>query len=157
MPFKANVLWWFLFHCHTVSIGSVFGVSFALRFSNHRLLYFFIYVVASNATFLVEKLFHGSYFLCMFLPPVLATLLQTLCCKIFMLKYFRRTSTLRKFFSMKIFPTKISYNENFPIYGIFQFSCRFVLWYYVCTSWIALYFVCVVTCICFHLAQPHYY
>ena len=26
-------------------------------------------------------------------------------------------STLRKFFNMKIFPAKISYNENFPIYG----------------------------------------
>ena len=50
MPFEANVLWWFLFHCHSVSIGSVFGVSFALqRLSNRRLPYFFIYVVASNA------------------------------------------------------------------------------------------------------------
>ena len=35
-----------------------------------------------------------------------------------MLKYFRRTSTLRKIFNTKIFHTKISYNENFPIYGI---------------------------------------
>ena len=35
------------------------------------------YVVASNTTFPFEKLFHGSYFL-----PALATLLQTLCCKI---------------------------------------------------------------------------
>ena len=43
---------------------------------------------------------------------------RLLCCKIFVLKYFRRTSTLRKFFNTKIFPTKISYNENFPIYGI---------------------------------------
>ena len=43
--------------------------------------------------------------------------LQTLCYKIFVLKYFRRTPTLRKFFNTKIFPTKISYNENFPIYG----------------------------------------
>ena len=34
-----------------------------------------------------------------------------------MLKYFHRTSTLRKFFNTKIFPTKILYNENFPIYG----------------------------------------
>ena len=84
MPFEANVLWWFLFHCHSVSIGSVFGVSFALqRLSNRRLPYFFIYVVASNATFPFEKLFHGSYFLCTFLPPALAALLQTLCCKIF--------------------------------------------------------------------------
>ena len=40
-------------------------------------------------------------------PPALATPLQTLCCKIFVLKYFRRTSTLRKIFNMKIFPTKI--------------------------------------------------
>ena len=36
----------------------------------------------------------------------------------FVLKYFCRTSTLRKIFNMKIFPTKISYNANFPIYGI---------------------------------------
>ena len=36
---------------------------------------------------------------------------QTLCCKIFVLKYFRRTSTLRKFSN-----TKISYSENFPSY-----------------------------------------
>ena len=43
---------------------------------------------------------------------------RLLCCKIFVLKYFHRTSTLRKFFNTKIFPTKISYNENFPIYGI---------------------------------------
>ena len=41
-----------------------------------------------------------------------------LCCKIFVLKYFRRTSTLRKFLNTKIFLTKISRNENFPIYGI---------------------------------------
>ena len=34
-----------------------------------------------------------------------------------MLKYFHRMSTLRKFFNTKIFPTKISYNKNFPIYG----------------------------------------
>ena len=32
---------------------------------------------------------------------------QLLSCKIFVLKYFRRTSTLRKFFNTKIFPTKI--------------------------------------------------
>ena len=38
--------------------------------------------------------------------------------KIFMLIYFCRPSTLRKLFNMKIFPTKISYNENFLIYGI---------------------------------------
>ena len=42
---------------------------------------------------------------------------RLLCCKNFVLKYFRRTSTLRKFFNTKIFPTKISYNKNFPIYG----------------------------------------
>ena len=40
-------------------------------------------------------------------PPALATLLQTPCCNIFMLKYFRRTSTLQKFFNIKIFATKI--------------------------------------------------
>ena len=65
-----------------------------------------------------------------FLPPALAslslraraarkpiTLLQTLCCKIFVLKYFRSTPTLRKFFNTKIFPIKISCNKNFLIYG----------------------------------------
>ena len=35
-----------------------------------------------------------------------------------MLKYFRRTSALRKIFNTKFFPINISYNENFPIYGI---------------------------------------
>ena len=78
-----------------------------------------------------ENLFHSSYFLRTFLPPALAclslrahatrkpfTLLQMLCCKIFVLKYFRRTPTLRKIFNTKIFPTKISYNENFPFYSI---------------------------------------
>ena len=35
----------------------------------------------------------------------------------FLLKYFRRTSTLRKFFNTKIFPTKISYSKNFPTYS----------------------------------------
>ena len=68
-----------------------------------------------------------------FLPPALAclslcactawkpiTLLQTLCCKIFVLKYFRRTSTLQKVFNTNIFPTKISYNKNFPIYCMWR-------------------------------------
>ena len=65
-----------------------------------------------------------------FLPPDLAclslraraarkpiTLLQMLCCKIFVLKYFRKTLALQKIFNTKIFPMKISCNENFPIYG----------------------------------------
>ena len=69
-------------------------------------------------------------FLHMFLPPDLACLslcacaarkpimlLQMLCRKIFVLKYFRKMLALQKFFNTKIFPTKISYNENFPIYG----------------------------------------
>ena len=46
-------------------------------------------------------------------------LLQMLCCKLFVLKYFYRTSTLRKFFNTKIFPTKISwlrYIQNSNIY-----------------------------------------
>ena len=42
---------------------------------------------------------------------------RLLCWKISMLKYFRRMSTLRKFFNTKIYLTKILYNENFPIYG----------------------------------------
>ena len=39
-------------------------------------------------------------------------------CKLFcfVLKYFRRTSSLPNFFDTKIFPTKILYNENLPIY-----------------------------------------
>ena len=71
----------------------------------------FIYVVAANAISF-EKLFHDSYSL----RTVRSS--RHLCCKIFMLKYFCRTSTLRKYFNTKIFPAKISYNENFPIYGI---------------------------------------
>ena len=42
---------------------------------------------------------------------------RLLCCKIVVLKYLRRTSTLRKIFSTKIFLAKIPYNENFPIYS----------------------------------------
>ena len=40
--------------------------------------------------------------------------------KIFVLKYFCRMSTLRTFFNTKIFPTKISYNENFRYMEIIQ-------------------------------------
>ena len=47
------------------------------------------------------------------------TLLQTLCCKIFVLNIFIGPSTLQKSFNTKILPTKISYNKNFPIYGRF--------------------------------------
>ena len=58
----------FLFYSHSVWIGSVFGLSFAhQRLFNHSLLYFFIYVVASN-TIPFEKLFHGSYSLRTFFP-----------------------------------------------------------------------------------------
>ena len=107
----------FLFHSHSVSIGSVFGLPFAhQRLSNRRLPYFFIiqgsleYISFRN--FSMEVTFSVSFF-----SPVLATLLlqRLFCKKIFVLKYFRRTLTLRKFFNMKIFPTKY---ENFPIYGI---------------------------------------
>ena len=42
---------------------------------------------------------------------------QTLCCRFFVLQYFRRTSTLRKSFNPKIFPSKISHKEKFPNYG----------------------------------------
>ena len=38
----------------------------------------------------------------------------------FMLKYFRRMSTLQAFFNTKVFPTKISYNENFRYIEIIQ-------------------------------------
>ena len=101
----------FVFHSHSVSIGSVFGVSFHIPTTlQPPLPYFFIYVVAS------ENLFDSSYLLRMFLPPALACLslraraarklimlLQMLCCKIFVLKYFRRMPTLRKFFNTKIY------------------------------------------------------
>ena len=40
--------------------------------------------------------------------------------KIFVLKYFRRMSTLRTFFNTKIFPTKISHNKNFHYMEIIQ-------------------------------------
>ena len=98
----------FVFHSHSVSIGRVFGLSFAhQRLSNRHRPYFFIYVVAENAISF-EKLPWQLLSVCSF---------RLLCCKIFVLKYFRRMSTLRKFFNTKIFLTKISYNENFPIYG----------------------------------------
>ena len=77
----------------------------------------FIYVVAVNAISF-EKLFHGSYSLRTFFPTCVVN------CKIFVLKYFRKTSILRKFFNTKIFPTKISYNENFPIYGSYKAHSR---------------------------------
>ena len=83
------------------------------QLSNRCLPFFFIYVVASNTTFLFKKLFHGSYFLRTFLPPAFSYVhyyVQTLSCKIFVkMKYFCRTSTLRKIFNTTIFPTKISY------------------------------------------------
>ena len=47
---------------------------------------------------------------------------RRLCCKNFVLKYFHGLSTLRKIFNTKIFPTKISYNKTFSIYGIFRSS-----------------------------------
>ena len=49
-PFEANVSWWFLpFHSYSVSIGTVFGLSFAYQcLSNSHLLYFFIYMVTLN-------------------------------------------------------------------------------------------------------------
>ena len=43
---------------------------------------------------------------------------RLLCCKIFVLKYFHRTSTLQKIFNAKILLTKISFNENFPIFPV---------------------------------------
>ena len=83
-------------------------------------LYFFIHgSLKYNNSF--RKLFHGGYFLHTFLSPALAclslrtktdTLLQVLCCKIFVLKYLRRTSTLRKFYNTKFCPMKNSYNPN---------------------------------------------
>ena len=86
-----------------------FGLSFAhQRLSNRRRPYFFIYVVAANVISF-EKLSMAV--------TLSVRSSRLLCCKIFVLKNFRRTSTLRKFFNTKIFPTKISYNENFPIYG----------------------------------------
>ena len=62
----------------------------------------FIYVVVAHAISF-EKLFHDSYSLRAFFPTSVV--------KIFVLKYFRRTSTLRRFFNTKIFTTKISCNE----------------------------------------------
>ena len=55
------------------------------------------------------------------LPPALATLLQTLCCKIFVLKYSCRSSTLQH---------ENFFNENFLIYG----STRLHYDHYVCIS-----------------------
>ena len=103
----------FIFHSHSVSIGRFFGISFAHQCLQPSPPILFIYVVTAN-TIPFEKHFHGRYSLRTFFDS------QLLCCKIFMLKYFHRTSTLRRIFNTKIFPTKISYNENFPIYGIYH-------------------------------------
>ena len=104
-------------------IGSVFVLSFAHQcLSNRRRPYLFIYVVATN------RIPFENFSMAVSLS---VRSFRLLCCKIFVLKYFRRTSTLRKFFNTKIFLTKISYNENFPIYGNTSFvtivCCRLVL------------------------------
>ena len=65
----------------------------------------------------LSKNFYGSYSLCMLFPTSMLKNFHVECWKIFMLKYFRRMSTLQKFVNTKIYLTKISYHENFPIYG----------------------------------------
>ena len=43
----------------------------------------------------------------------------------FLLKYFRRTSTLRTFLTLQISPRKILYNKNFSIYSIHIYRYRY--------------------------------
>ena len=83
---------------HSVSIGSVFVLSFAhQRLSNRHRPYLFIYVVAANTIPFENFSMAVSLSVCSS---------QLLCCKIFVLKYFRRTSNLRKIFNTKIFLRK---------------------------------------------------
>ena len=90
-----------------------------------------LYTWQPRIQFLLKNSSMAVIFSMRFFPCFIATLLQMLCCKIFTLKYFRRTSTLRNFFNTKIVPPKILYNEIFSIYGMWQ-------------SWVD--FCCVVLC-----------
>ena len=90
----------FIFQSHSVSIGRDFGLYFAHQcLSNRRRPYIFIYVVAANV------ISFENFSMAVTLSVRSS---QLLCCKIFVLKYFRRTSTLRKFFQQKFHITKIS-------------------------------------------------
>jgi len=119
----------FLFHSHSVSIGSVFGVSFTRqRLSNHR-LHTSLYTWQPRIPF--ENLLHSSYFLCTYALACLSlharaerkpiTLLRTLCCKIFVLKYFRRTPTLRNFSTRKFFQRKFRITKISRFMVLFQY------------------------------------
>ena len=57
----------FLFHSHSVLVGSLLHTNL-LQPPPPVLLYIYMYVVASNTTIPLEKLFHVSYSLHMFLP-----------------------------------------------------------------------------------------
>ena len=94
--------------------------------------YFLMHVAASNTlwkSFPQQLLSPYVFSLCSKLPLLHAhaaqrpiTLLQTLCCKIFMLKYFRRTPTLRNFSTWKFFQRKfrITKISHFTVSAISQ-------------------------------------
>ena len=120
----------FIFHSHNVSIGRDFGFSFAHAPTPLQPSLFHTCTNASPTigahTFFTVAI-RGSRECNFFRKTFPWQLLSVrssrlLCCKIFVLKYFHRMSTLRKFFNTKIFPTKISYNKNFPIYGTCNYS-----------------------------------
>ena len=97
----------FVFHSHSVSIGRVFGHTNASpTIAAHT-----FYIRGSCECNFFQKTLPWQLLSPYVLPDFYVV-------KIFVLKYFCRTPTLRKFFNTKIYPTKISYNENFPIYGI---------------------------------------
>ena len=106
--FELNDLWYLLHfsqpqHIDRKSFWALFRTPKPLQ-PSPSIPSYINYVVAVNA---ILKNFHGSY--------LSVSSYRLLCCKIFVLEYFRRTSTLWKFFNTKIFPTKISYNYvKFP-------------------------------------------
>ena len=103
----------FIFH-------SVFELSFAhQRLSNRRLLYFIIYVAVANiipSMAVTLSVRSSRLHICSSLPllraraarnPIMLQYTNN-ASYIVVLKYFRRTSTLRKFFQRKFYITKIS-------------------------------------------------
>ena len=108
----------FIFH-------SVFELSFAhQRLSNRRLLYFIIYVAVANiipSMAVILSVRSSRLHICSSLPllraraarnPIMLQYTNN-ASYIVVLKYFRRTSTLRKFFQRKFYITKIS---RFTVY-----------------------------------------
>ena len=128
----------FIFHSHSVSIWRVFGLFFAhQRLSNRHRPFFFLYVVAANAISF-KKNFSMAVILsvCSF---------RLLCCKIFMLKCFRRRSTLWKFHITTISRFMVCNNVMFVVW---DFHYPPILLVCVC--------VCVCACVRVHCVTVIY-